>query len=179
MSTTSDIMLKICMMGEGSVGKSSLIRKFVFDDFDDSYITTIGTKITKKEIVIQHPKDTTEVNVTLLIWDLMGQKGFRNLLRDAYFFGAQGLIAVTDITNQDSLDEIAEWVDSAYGITGKVPVMFLANKHDLIDNAIFNLDKLKETISGFRMGMTCYSSAKTGENVELTFNKLCGEILKR
>ena len=165
MSVTSDIMLKICMMGEGSVGKSSLIKKFVFDEFDDSYITTIGTKITKKEIRLQHPKNTEEVNVTLLIWDLMGQKGFRNLLRDAYFFGAQGLIAVTDITNKDSLEEVAEWVDSAYGVTGKVPVMFLANKHDLIDDATFNLDTLKEEISRFRMGLAHYSSAKTGENV--------------
>lgn len=178
MSDSTDLRLKICLLGEGAVGKTSLIRRFVFDEFDDAYITTIGTKITKKEVRLHHPTKDKEVNVTLLVWDLMGQKGFRNLLQEAYFYGAHGLIAVCDITNKDSLTELEEWVDSAYSVTEEVPVVFLANKSDLKDDAVFTLDDVKQHVSKFKRAMYYTSSAKTGENVEKVFETMSNVILK-
>jgi small GTP-binding protein len=171
--------MKICLVGSGGVGKTSLIRKFVFEEFNDAYITTIGTKITRKELKLKHPSTNGEIEVNMLIWDIMGQKGFRQLLQEAYFFGAQGVIAVCDITNKESLKEIDGWVDSAFSVAGDVPVVFLANKIDLKDKATFDFDELKKIASRYENSITFSSSAKTGENVEEIFQKLSAEILNK
>jgi small GTP-binding protein len=178
MLDTKEIKLKICLVGEGSVGKSSLIRRFVFDEFSDAYISTIGTKITKREVELKHPLKNEKFKVTLLIWDIMGQKGFRQLLQEAYFYGAQGLIAVCDITNKRSLKDLDSWIDSAFSVTGKVPLVFLANKSDLNNKAEFGLDDLKTFIAKYERSNALSSSAKTGENVEEAFKILGNEILK-
>jgi GTPase SAR1 family protein len=82
----SDTMkMKICLVGEGAVGKTSLIRRYVLDEFDDRYISTLGAKITKKELVIGVPTDGNSLKVDMTIWDIMGEKGFRDLLKEAYF----------------------------------------------------------------------------------------------
>ena len=60
----------------------------MLDMFDDKYIATLGTKVTKKEMIIDHPTQNGKVDLTFLIWDIMGQKGFRALLKEAYFDGA-------------------------------------------------------------------------------------------
>ena len=67
---------KVCLCGEGAVGKTSTIRKFVYDTFDDSYVTTIGTKVTKKVVNAEYPERDLQVEVKMLIWDIMGQRDF-------------------------------------------------------------------------------------------------------
>jgi len=81
------IKVKICLVGEYAVGKTSLIQRFVVDTFQDRYIPTIGTKITKAFIPLKQGNENVQVDMT--IWDIMGEKGFRELLKDAYFDGAQ------------------------------------------------------------------------------------------
>src|SRR2546425_2377432 len=95
--------IKICLVGEAAVGKTSLIRRFVLDDFDDKYIQTLGTKVSKKELSVSQDGEAVKVDMT--IWDIMGQKGFRELLKEAYFYGAKGVIAVTDVTRKTTLDD--------------------------------------------------------------------------
>jgi small GTP-binding protein len=170
--------LKICLVGEGAVGKTSLIKRFVFEAFDGKYVTTLGTKITKKEVTINHPVKGQEYNVTMLIWDIMGQKGFRELLQEAYFYGAQGIIAVCDITNKETMAELDGWIDSAFNVTGKIPIVFLANKADLKEKAQFTIEEFKEFASKYERSAAFTSSAKTGENVEESFKALSMEILK-
>ena len=89
--------MKICLVGEAAVGKTSLIRRFVLDDFDDKYIQTLGTKVSKKELTLPSSVGDSELKVDMTIWDIMGQKGFRELLKEAYFYGAKGIIAVCDV----------------------------------------------------------------------------------
>ncbi|UCG69862.1 MAG: GTP-binding protein [Thermoplasmata archaeon] len=178
MVETQEIKVKICLVGEGAVGKTSLIKRYVLDAFDGEYLTTIGTKISKKEVTLQVPSDEKEQQVTMLIWDIMGQKGFRELLQEAYFYGAQGIIAVCDITNKMTLEDLEGWIDAAMGVTGKVPIVFLANKYDLKDDAQFNLDELKNFASKYEKSVVLTSSAKTGENVIKAFESLGSEILK-
>ena len=74
MTQTRDYLKKMCVVGDASAGKTSLIRRFVVDKFDDKYLITIGTKTTKKNIVVKDEEG--EVNIKLIIWDLMGQSGF-------------------------------------------------------------------------------------------------------
>ncbi len=173
-----ELKLKICLVGEGAVGKTSLIQRFVYDAFDGKYITTLGTKITKKEMSFAHPKTGEPSNVTMLIWDIMGQKGFRELLQEAYFYGAQGIIAVCDITNKETMEELAGWIESAFKVTGEIPVAFLANKSDLVNQAQFDLNDLKKFAANYKNTITFSSSAKTGANVDEAFKKLSMEILK-
>jgi small GTP-binding protein len=178
MIDNQEVKLKICLVGEGAVGKTSLIKRYVLDAFDGQYLTTIGTKISKKEVTLKIPSDEEKHDVTMLIWDIMGQKGFRELLQEAYFYGAQGIIAVCDITNKISLEDLEGWIDAAMRVTGKVPIMFLANKFDLKDDAQFSLDELKNFASKYDNSVVLTSSAKTGENVIKAFESLGSKILK-
>ncbi|TLZ67325.1 MAG: hypothetical protein E6K16_00905 [Methanobacteriota archaeon] len=81
--------VKILLLGDGGVGKTSLIRRFVVDQFSDDYITTIGTKVTKKDVVVGRPPN--EVEVIMQIWDVLGQKGYGGVQETAVK-GAQGVL---------------------------------------------------------------------------------------
>ena len=83
---SKEIKTKVCLVGDNNVGKTSLIRRFVLDSFDDKYTSTIGTKVTKKEVNVKRDNGR-EVSLSMLVWDIMGQKGFRELLRESYFYG--------------------------------------------------------------------------------------------
>ncbi len=165
------------MVGEHAVGKSSLIRKYVFNEYTDCYITTIGTKVTKKQISIQHPITKEMVDVDLMIWDIMGQKGFRRLLQDAYFYGAQGIVAVCDNTRESTLTELDTWIEGVHEISQEIPTVFLGNKCDLTDLQEIDLNELKSFSSGYESPGAYLSSAKTGVNVDLAFNVLTDRLL--
>src|SRR3990170_7296665 len=87
---------KICIVGEAAVGKTSLIRRFVLDQFDDSYLMTLQAKVSKKTVEIPMAPDGDPVTIEMSVWDLMGQRRFRELLLEAYFQGVSGIIAVAD-----------------------------------------------------------------------------------
>ena len=166
------LKVKICMVGDSAVGKTSLIKKFVLDLFDDSYITTIGTKITKRTIKILDDETTMD----MMIWDIMGQTSFRSLLQDAYFYGTHGVLAVVDSTRLDTLENIHEWVDSIRHVVGEVPMIFVANKCDLEHKVTMEmLDKELDRYESKFM----YVSAKTGENVSDAFTKLGESVIDK
>jgi small GTP-binding protein len=170
-------LFKVCLVGEGAVGKTCLIKRFVFDTFSDKYIVTMGTKITKRNKIITHPVKGTPTKVRMLIWDIMGQQGFRQMLQDAYFYGCQGAIAVCDITRLETMSLLDEWVRTVYSVAGVIPVVFLANKSDLGGQEQLSLDDLEFFCSKYERTHAYLTSAKTGENVELAFETLGKEIL--
>src|SRR6266513_5357349 len=83
------VKAKVCLVGDVAVGKTSLIRRFVQDEFDDRYIATVGTKVTKKTVDVTWKGAPAMLD--MMVWDIMGEKGFRALLRDAYFEGGPGI----------------------------------------------------------------------------------------
>jgi small GTP-binding protein len=172
------LKLKLCLVGESAVGKTCLIRRFVYDQFDDKYIGTLGTKITKKEIRIQSPDNDGMLDINLMIWDIMGQQGFRQLLQEAYFFGAQGIIGVCDVTRRNTLSELQSWMEAVQSVTDEIPAVFLGNKSDLEDYQEVKLNDIKSFASRYKNTEAYLSSAKTGFNVELTFKTLGERILK-
>src|SRR3989442_5415087 len=121
--------VKVWLVGEGAVGKTCLNRRFMQDQFDDGYISTLGAKVSKKEIKVDGANGGMDVDMT--IWDIMGEKGFRELLKEAYFHGAQGVLAVCDVTRKETLDDLEDLVAAGIKVTGNVPIEFLANKADL------------------------------------------------
>ncbi len=177
LTQTKEVRIKICFVGDGNVGKTSLITRYAYDIFSDMYIKTIGTKVTRKELTLYYPKDDTRIHVDAMIWDIMGQKAFRNLLRESYFQGAKGIIGVCNQTERDSLMNLNEWVESAKKITGEVPTILLANKNDLNEDIQFGQDEIRKTATDLDAGYLL-TSAKTGNNVSQAFLILCKEIIK-
>ena len=165
--------VKICLVGEGAVGKTCLIRRFIHDEFDDRYISTLGAKVSKKELMLNG--DGAPVSVDMTIWDIMGEKGFRELLKEAYFHGAQGVLAVCDITRMETLTDLEDWVAAVVKVTGKIPVEFLANKADLKEEQVVQPADL-EAAARNHGAPFLFTSAKTGENVEQAFAQLAKMI---
>ena len=141
-------------------------------------MVTIGTKIVKKEVKITDPETKEPVNVQLLIWDIMGHQGFRRLLKQAYFTGAQGIIGVCDITRERTLSDLGTWLDDVHNITRVIPTLLLGNKCDLYDSEQIDLSEIRNVASGYEKSTAYLSSAKTGHNVEQAFGILSTKIIE-
>lgn len=173
------IKKNIIMLGDGAVGKTSLIRRFVVDEYSDDYIQTIGTKVTKKELQIG-PKDDRK-DMVLMIWDIIGQKGYR-YTQSLSFRGMNGALMVADLTRKDTLDSVLSyWIPLVLRVAGPIPMIFLGNKSDLVDEAEFGLEDIEavaENCEAFGSSQHCYlTSALTGESVENAFSQLA-DIVK-
>lgn len=161
---------KICVLGDPAVGKTSLIRRFVINAFDDKYLTTIGAKIVKKEIAVPAGGGNPPVDLTLMIWDIAGQKTLGNV-KQAYYRGTEGAMIVCDITRRETLMTTIDWIKTLMQITGDVPVILMANKSDLMDRALFGQAEMKE-VANTTQAPFLLTSAKTGQNVNEAFNLL-------
>jgi len=168
---------KVCLVGEAAVGKTSLIRRLVMDYFDDGYDQTLGTKVYKKRIDVSLPERNLELAVHMMIWDIMGQSGFRDLLKEAYFLGAKGAVAVCDVTRKSTLEGLCEWIRSVHGIAGDIPLVFVANKIDLKASREFGEAEMMEA-SKTHGSPYFLSSAKTGENVEAVFQTMANNLAR-
>ncbi len=171
-----DVMkAKLCLAGASSVGKTSLIRRYVLNEFDDHYITTIGTKVSKKQVSVPL-KGEDPVMVNLMVWDIMGQMGFRELLQEQYFAGAQGVLAVADITRSATLDDLYLWIDQIDRIAGAVPIVLAMNKVDLPEAKHIPESDIRKFTHAFDCAVV-RTSAKTGSNVEEAFWRLAGLVI--
>jgi Ras-related protein Rab-1A len=174
MSDIIQLAKKILLIGDPAVGKTSLIRRFVLDIFDDSYISTLGTKVTNKTMIINLPELNQRVELKLMIWDVMGQKEYQMIQESAYR-GANGAIIVGDLTRKESLDNLGTWVSDLFNITSVIPIVFVGNKVDLIEIASINRQELEHLAMSYEAPFV-YTSAKSGENVESMFDILAKMI---
>jgi len=168
---------KVCIVGEGGVGKTSLIRRFAYDQFDDKYLKTVGTKVTKAPLRVMHSKGEA-VDVDMVLFDIMGQRGFREMVKDTFFLGAQGVIAVCDATRPETVPALGEWVSTAVEVAGPVPVVYLANKTDL-PGAHVSLEDLAAAASGTTVAGAYLTSAKTSVGVLEAFEVLASGAVER
>ena len=168
---------KICLVGEQGVGKTSLIRRYVLDQFDDRYVRTLGAKVEKKSMRIAVPERDGLIDVNMAIWDLIGHSGFRQLLGDSFFNGAQGILAVADLTRRATLPVLTGWVRAVEGVAGKIPIVLVANKADLVAEAQFGETELADLAKTFDCTYVL-ASAKSGLNVEDAFLRLATQIAK-
>ncbi len=180
MPETRRMKTKVCLVGEAAVGKTSLIRRYVLEEFEDRYITTLGAKVSKKELSFAFPDKDMSVQMDMTIWDIMGEKGFRDLLKEAFFHGARGVLAVCDITRYSTLKELDDWVQSVFNVVGEIPVVYAVNKVDLKDEVmiLYGDKEIDQSARAFDASYF-YTSARTGERVEDTFRALGSAILRR
>jgi small GTP-binding protein len=176
MIRSSNIKLKICVLGDSSVGKTSLVQRVVDNTFSDNYIPTIGTTTSKKNLVIKRPELHMEFTIDLMIWDIMGHISFKKLLHPTYMYGANGAILVCDLTNWETLGNLDDWMDSLITECGAVPSIFVANKDDLKDNFQFGIGEVEGMAESYDSNFFL-TSAKTGNNVENAFRALGEKIV--
>jgi small GTP-binding protein len=167
------LMKKVCLLGDGAVGKTSLIRKFVFDTFDDKYIMTFGTKVSKKDVTMI--RNGQEFNMTFIIWDILGQRVHDNI-HSAYYQGASGAFIVCDTTRMETLEHIEEWIDVFRRVNKDAPVILLGNKSDLVGEMQFGDSDLGQLAAKHSMKYHL-TSAKTGIHVEEAFIELGNEVI--
>lgn len=173
-----DVMkAKLCLAGASAVGKSSLIRRYVVNEFDDHYTATVGTRVSKKQVSVP-VKGEEPVMVNLMVWDIMGQMGFRELLQEQYFQGAQGILAVADITRPETLDDLYVWIDQIDRIAGAIPIVLAVNKVDLPKETHLPEADLRKFAHAFDCEIV-RTSAKTGENVEEVFWRLARFVIRK
>lgn len=179
MSAPHEILkLKVCMAGEGAVGKTSLIRRYVPDQFEDRYIATLGTKITKKSVTVAHPRGSGQVRADMILWDIMGAPTLRELLKEAYYHGAHGILAVADLTRRGTLADLDEWARSIRAVAGDIPTYGVVNKADLDGERALSEGEV-ESFFRNRGWPWSYTSAKTGSGVEESFVRLVEQVLER
>ena len=164
--------IKVLCLGDGAVGKTSLIRRFAHNKFEKSYLETLGVDITDKIVPVMTEQENK--NLKMVIWDIAGQDRYRNY-RAAFYQGTDALIVVADVTNPTTFDNLQTWkneMDQFLGI--KLPTIFLANKCDLKDqrkimnNAVLQVGKLLNLSSN----QIFETSALEGTNVDKAFDKL-------
>ena len=178
MKARLNIVKKICLIGEPYVGKSSLIERYVLNTYREAYIPTIGSKVVKKTLHMEfEPKRSQSVNLTLLIFDLIGHLEFMKILR-TYFMGAEGALIVGDVTREKTLFTMTEWHERFKEVVGNVPVIYLGNKADLLEKGTLNQTVLKKVATNGESDHA-FTSAKNGENVEWAFYTLARRILDR
>ena len=165
--------LKICLVGDEGVGKTSLIRRFVRREYDDTYIRTVGTMVSKMEIDLPE----ASCRVMMMVWDIMGRKDFMDLFKESYFKNAGGILAVFDMTRPTTMESLREWIGNIRASEVPAPTFILANKVDIRPEGGLTDHNVNE----FAKSLYCpwlRTSAKTGENVQTAFQNLALRIVQ-
>jgi small GTP-binding protein len=159
---------KICLLGGFAVGKTSLVSRFVHSIFADKYLTTVGVKIDKKSIDVDHQ------HVDLIIWDIYGEDDFQKV-RLSYLRGAAGYLLVVDGTRRATLFTALALQASAEQTIGRVPFIMVVNKSDLTNSWEIEEELLEQCSR--RGWPVIRTSAKTGDDVENAFANLARAML--
>lgn len=170
------IRKKICMLGSFGVGKTSLVRQFVFKKFEEQYLSTIGVQITQKDLEIFSPVRQENISIKLILWDLAHIEQFDKVIEN-YFRGANGAIIVVDMTRAQTLTEIERYLTLFLNINPESKLVLVANKCDLVEKDIINLEQLLHFGKLYK-APHFLTSAKTGENVEQIFSKMAKLLLR-
>jgi len=165
---------KICLLGDFFVGKTSLVRRFVYDRFDDKYISTIGVKVSRKTVAI--PRDDEVVELTMMLWDLAGSEEFSQV-RASYLRGLSGAILVCDMTRPETLENLTIYVDDLYRVNPEAKLIIAANKNDLTEQHQLTRGQAEVVANSFDAAFH-FTSAKTGNEVENLFRHF-GHLLTR
>jgi small GTP-binding protein len=155
------IRKKILLLGDFSVGKTSLIRRYVEGSFSDSYLSTIGVKISKK------CSKAENVEIEFIIWDIEGKTAFKKIPL-SYYKGASAAIVVVDVNREETVEGIEAHKKIFFEINPKGKILVAYNKGDLL-SALQKKDLVLDAQSFL-------TSAKENSNIELLFERLAKEV---
>ncbi|CDS08933.1 Putative Ras-like protein Rab-6A [Lichtheimia ramosa] len=156
---------KLVFLGEQSVGKTSLITRFMYDTFDNTYQATIGIDFLSKTMYLD---DRT---VRLQLWDTAGQERFRSLI-PSYIRDSSATVIVYDITNRQSFMNTTKWIDDVRAERGKdVIIILVGNKTDIGEKRQVSVEDGEKKAKEYNV-MFIETSAKAGYNVKALFRKI-------
>lgn len=168
------VALKIITIGDGGVGKTTLLHRYVHREFIDTTTMTIGVEL------LSTNKKINDINVQLALWDISGQERFYFMV-DKYMRGASGALLLFDVTNMKSFVNLDKWVKIVREKNPgpeEIPIMLIAAKCDLEDYSMVGdmfAAKKKEKL---RLVNYVKTSSKTGLNVDKAFEILITHILE-
>ncbi|CAO3643933.1 unnamed protein product [Mucor fragilis] len=172
MNAEYDYLFKLLLIGDSGVGKSCLLLRFADDTYTESYISTIGVDFKIRTIELEGK------TVKLQIWDTAGQERFRTIT-SSYYRGAHGIIVVYDVTDEDSFNNVKQWLQEIdrYAAEG-VNKLLVGNKSDLVDKKVVDTEQANEFAESLKIPLL-ETSAKDATNVEQAFLTMAKQIKDR
>lgn len=177
------LVWKVVLIGDGAVGKTTLRKRYLGENFTGEYIQTLGADFAAREDTIG------SYQVKFVIWDLAGQPQFR-AVRAAFYKGVRGGLIVCDLSNPVSFENLKHWINELWENSGIGPIPFIVvgNKADLRDYGLLSVSEevlsdfsskiAQETLRKYSFGVkSIITSAKTGDNVNNAFKQLAIKII--
>ena len=168
--SNNQIRLKILIIGDSAVGKTSMLLKYTDNFFPESHLATIGVEFKTKEI------EYNGNNVELQVWDTAGQERFKSITK-SFFRNTNGIIFVYDITKRISFKNVKDWIKDSEANDFGFKRILVGNKIDLQNKRQVKLEEAKEMANKKNMEVM-ETSAKTGANINKVFSKLVELILE-
>ena len=170
-----DKTCQILIIGDSSVGKTSIISRYTNGTFKEEYLATVGLDYYSKEEVINNK------TINIKLWDTAGQERYKSLTQN-YFRNAEGVLLVFDVTNTNSFNNLKDWISSIkLNMEGKnifIPVVIIGNKLDMEDQREITKEQAEQFVSENKYKYF-ETSAKTGEGVDDAIRELVIQILKQ
>jgi Ras-related protein Rab-11A len=173
-SKKTSFILKLVLLGDGAVGKTSLIMRYVNHTFSSDYHPTLGINIVTKEI---ENKDLNRI-VKLVVWDIAGQEKY-DFSRKMFFQGSVGALLVYDVSRNSSFENVQnKWINDfrEFGNQNSV-YLLIGNKMDLTSSRAVTFEDGKKLAQKIKATDFIETSAKKGDNVEIAFKKLVDHVI--
>ena len=170
--TGYDMIFKIILIGDTSVGKTNILTKYLSDEFDPNSKATVGVEFGTKNFKIENKI------VKVQIWDTAGQERYRSIT-NAYYKGAKGAFIVYDIANKKTFDDIEKWIsDLRTNSDENLSIILIGNKTDLNDKREVTTEEGKNKAELYKFAFI-ETSAFNGNNIEKAFNELITDVYKK
>ena len=167
-----EMMFKIVLVGDASVGKTNIMSKYLKNEFKEDSKATVGVEFGAKQFTIDGHA------IKAQIWDTAGQERYK-AITSAYYRGAKGAFIVYDITRRDTFDSVDRWVNDLTAASDKnITIIVIGNKSDLEDQRQVTKEEGEEKATKLQVAFF-ETSAFSGENVEKAFEQMVNEIYKK
>ncbi|MHA1324953.1 MAG: Rab family GTPase [Candidatus Helarchaeota archaeon] len=166
---------KVVVIGDPTVGKTTLMLRYTEKKFNELYIPTVGVQVSVKQIpiIINHEKMLADLN----IWDIAGHVKFQHI-RQIFYEGASAFLLLYDITNEATFEGTSYWIEDVQKIIGKQVGVLIGNKRDLQKERMVSKETGKARAEQYKVEFL-ETSAKTGENVNEAFRTITHKLLSK
>ena len=167
---TDELKVKVILLGNGAVGKTSIANRYTHDKFSSTYKPSLGVDFMVKRVELEGKK------IKLMVFDTAGQE-FISTLRKRYYSGASGAVIVFDVTRRKTFEDLERWIKEVKNEVGDIQTVFVGNKIDLEDARVIDVEEIIEFAERFN-GEYIESSALLGDGIRDIFEPFILETLK-